>query len=92
MQHLVSNAHIFGCRVYQETEFYPGRVDGQLYTAALPHQKTRCREKTSGPFDPGLIKMAVNGGARLVIVLMNMQRVTGMGYIAFVFMDMGVVP
>jgi hypothetical protein len=36
--------------------------------------------------------MIVNGGARLVIVLMNMQRVTGMGYIAFVFMDMGVVP
>jgi len=39
-----------------------------------------------------LIILAVYGGTRLVIVLMNMQRVTGMGYIAFVFMDMGVVP
>ena len=43
-------------------------------------------------FFPGLIIMIVYGGARFVIVLMNMQRVTGMGYIAFVFMDMGVVP
>jgi hypothetical protein len=56
-------------------------------------QKTRpIPRRTAGLWYSCLIILVVNGGACLVIIFMNMQRITCMGYITFVFMDMGVVP
>jgi hypothetical protein len=73
-------------RLFQEELF------SILRKSSIKAKDPVCPEKDIRAFFPGLIILIVNGGARLVIVLMNMQRVTGMGYIAFVFMDMGVVP